>query len=185
MYHFADLINSADLEDGKEPDVPACVISYQAKYPSSLESTWCFCDSTFDAEDIDSLNIESVSDELAVLLDSAKLYAPAYALAFSEVNSIWPQTKKEYEQNLINALKEQLQKQNENGFFLCESRLHETGYLSKGEFVWVVKYIPEIKEVLWVSSEYEIYQDPVSKFILDESSLNKLNSIQLKSLTSC
>ncbi|MDH5729356.1 MAG: hypothetical protein OEZ58_10220 [Gammaproteobacteria bacterium] len=183
MYHFADLINEKD--DGKEPDIPECTISFIAKYPSSLESTWCLCDSIFDTDDVDSLMLETVCDELVVLLDSAKLYAPAYALAFSKVNSIWPQTKKEYEQNLINALREQLQDQSVNGFFLCESKHQETGFLSKGEFVWVVKYIPEIKEILWVSLDYEIYQDPISKFILDESSLNNLNSIQLKSLTSC
>ena len=185
MYHFVDLIDSNDVEGAKEPDIPGCVISFRAKYPSSLESTWCFCDSVFDADDVRLLDLEKVSDELTILLDSAKSYAPAYALSFSTVNSIWPQTKKEYEHNLINALRDQLQKQSENGFFLCEAKFQEAGFLSKGEFVWVVKYIPEIKEILWVSSDYEIYQDPMSKFNLNESSLNNLNSIQLKSLTSC
>ena len=185
MYHFADLVISNEIDEELKPDIPECVISYHARYPESLESTWCFCDSVFATDDIDSLKLEKASNELTLLLDSAKQYAPAFALAFPQVNAIWPQTKQEYENNLIHALRDQLQNQNTNGFFLSESKVDDADYLSRGEFVWIVKFIPEINEVIWVSSDYELFQDSVLKFNLDESSLNKLHSIQIKSLTSC
>ncbi|MFW2372817.1 MAG: hypothetical protein ACN4GM_06805 [Gammaproteobacteria bacterium] len=89
---FSNIVPSKDGSEGKEPDLPECLISFYARYPASYESTWCFCDSEFDTDDINSLNLEKVSDELEILLDSAKLYAPAFALTFNKVNSLWPQT---------------------------------------------------------------------------------------------
>jgi len=183
MYHFVNFKHSND--DDQTLDLPDSIVSFSAKYPTTLEATWCLCDSEFNTDDIAALNLETVSNELTILLNSAKLYAPAYALAFSKVNALWPQSKAEYEQNLINVLKQYLANQSEHGFFLCESKIEETGYLSTGEFVWIVKYIPEIEEILWISSDYEIYQDPIAKFNLNPLSLSRLNAIQLKSLTSC
>ena len=141
----------------------------------TIHSSWCLCGSIIDDElESSSLELDKVSDKLEILLDSAKLYPPAFAIAFHNANLSWPITKQEYEQKLITLLRKYLSNQHSDSFLLCEANSEQIGYLEKGEFVWVVRFYPESDEVLWVSSDYELYRDSILKFNLKADLLQKL-----------
>ncbi len=59
-------------------------------------------------------------------------------------------------------------------YLLAEATREEIGYLTPGEFCWVLKYYPESRTVSWVSDDYSLYTNPVSDFNLDRKALRRL-----------
>ena len=175
MYCFTNWITSKDDFDGKEPDLPEGVSLINARNPGKGDSEWCLCEISFDDKfDENSIALDHVCDELSILLDSAKGYPPALAIAFHNASFEWPVTKSEYSQLLIELLKQQLRNHCNDNFFLAEATIEDTGYLSKGEFVWLVRFYPETDEALWVSSDFYLYRNAVSDFKISSDRLRKL-----------
>jgi len=61
-------------------------------------------------------------------------------------------------------LKQQLSQQKNDQFLLVEAITEESGYLYKGEFVWVIRFFPETNEVLWVSDDFYLYRNSITDF---------------------
>jgi hypothetical protein len=67
-----------------------------------------------------------------------------------------------------------LQMQATDRYLLAEATREEIGYLTPGEFCWVLKYYPESQAVSWVSDDYNTYTNPVSDFRLDRKALRRI-----------
>jgi len=58
---------------------------------------------------------------------------------------------------------------------LAEGAVEDLGYLSKGEFCWVLEYKPASKSVRWVSNDYFVYENAASDFNLTQQQLDMLS----------
>lgn len=175
MYHFANLVPCKDLSEGFEPDLPDYVTGFISVSPNNPDCKWCLCDSEIDLDyEGDFAALEVVSNELDVLLFSAKAYPPALAISLSEANSICPITKNEYQALLASLIKKNLRHQASSNYILCEVLIGQVGYLTKGEFVWIISYEAEKETVQWVSDDFYIYSDHISNFDISRELLNRL-----------
>ncbi len=173
MYCFCNYRSAKDGSGSKEPDVPPSTSFFTLG--SGKNTDWCLCEVFFEEAQTD---LEFVSKELEILLDSAKRYPPALAISLHNANLELPLSKSEYQTLLVGMIKEKLNNQQNDSFFLAESTIEETGYLSIGEFVWVLRFYPETNEVSWVSSDYFIYRNSTNDFIVSEKQLQEISTSQ-------
>lgn len=146
-----------------------------------------------------------LSDELDGLLASGTRYPPALALARDEMSAAFrgaTPSQAAFEAAYISALAGHLGRQREAGYLLARAKADQPGYLTRGEWYWVVgivegdalraeplhrgeqtspsgfdfllQVVPNSKSARWVSSDYEVYQDPVSDFELDPDAIESL-----------
>jgi hypothetical protein len=170
MYYFCNYRISNEGSGAKEPDIPVYV-DY-GTLGSGEDTDWCLCEISFEETPTE---IECVSDELQVLLDSAKCYPPALAISLHSANFELPLSKSDYSIVLIGLLKKYLRNQYNDSFFLAEAAFEELGYLYKGEFVWIVRFYPETDEVMWVSSDYFLYRNLSTDFKVSSERLKKVS----------
>ncbi|GIW23589.1 MAG: hypothetical protein KatS3mg068_2596 [Candidatus Sericytochromatia bacterium] len=123
-------------------------------------------------------NLELVSEELDILLYSAKSFPPAIAIARNEFeitcNNLKNITKQEFTDLFSKILKNQLQLQKYRPFFMAEALVDEEDFLVKGAFYWITGFDPENNEVDWVSDDYFIYQSPIEDFGLNPHDLKRI-----------
>lgn len=100
--------------------------------------------------------IEILSDYLDSIIFSALRYPPALALALEEINEEYA-SKEDFLLDFENILKKYLKAQEKTSFLMLEGVLDDMGYLSKGEFSWIVGYNPESNSLYWVSDDFNIY----------------------------
>ena len=112
--------------------------------------------------------VEPVPEQLALLLSSGQTYPPALALALD----VCHRTELDYPelcQRLSDELRARLDRQAEDGFRLLRAVVGELGYMTLGEYYWVLGYSKST--VFWVSWDYQIYPDHCSDFGLTEPEL--------------
>ncbi len=166
-----------DLQEGKMPKLPEDVPFLLLAGTPEI-SNWALfeCDLPEDYEFNDS--IEPVSEELEILLYSAKNYPPAMALARDDMEiackSLTNISKEVFNEMFKNILKQHLQLQKHSSHFLAESMVDDEDYLIKGAFYWVIGFDPDSNEIEWVSDDYFIYQNPVADFGLDPLKLRNM-----------
>jgi hypothetical protein len=148
-------------DDGYQPDLPA-----ECSYLCLAGSAW---NSAF-----------GVPNSLASLLDSAISYPPSLALAADDLAKLTPLDRTTFLEQLETLLQRRLEQQRNSRHFLAKSLIDEVGYLNEGEYVWVINYSPQRKEVTWVSSDYCIYSKPISDFDLDPTWTSERFSLDVR-----
>jgi hypothetical protein len=117
--------------------------------------------------------------ELRTLINSARQYAPAFALARSQVERRrWPDgsTRNEVLEAFAERLRHHLEQQPHAKYVLARAKAAVCGYLSEGDFVWVLQVSREPATALWVSDDYYTYRDPVAVFDLDAAAIKSLRA---------
>jgi|GEM_PF-3091737 len=163
--------------DGFEPAFPEGV-SFQllADLPNE-QACWGIYRFTVDL-DRDWRPEAELEPELANLLASAERYPPALALARADLKTKFRDaipSQKEFAAALEIALKALFAEQPTAGYLLAESNCCEPGYLSPGQWQWIVaatKSSPQ--EVWWVSDDFFMYRNRASDFRLTAEQLAAL-----------
>jgi hypothetical protein len=112
--------------------------------------------------------VKPVSSDLAELLESAKDYPPALALARDEVADK-ARSEAAFAKKLAERLIYHLERQASSPFFLAKAIVSESFYKEAGGYYWIVGYSGG--QVQWVSRDYHVYRDSISDFDLDTSEL--------------
>mgnify|MGYP001338054120 CR=1 FL=1 len=121
--------------------------------------------------------IKKLDKELIELIDSAKGYPPALALAREQIRNAVKRkygndfNKSNFLQEFSWLLKHHLENQKESRYFLAECLKEQIGYLRLNSFYWIIGWNSIQKLIFWVSDDYFIYQDSFEVFNLDESFL--------------
>jgi|GEM_PF-2263421 len=116
--------------------------------------------------------MQSVSNELALLLEAGMSYPPAIAIARNAVRrprGIGEANPAEAAERFTSALREEIENQRNRPFFLAKSLVwHYIAYVKPGDYCWILRYDPTKKEPLWyVSRDYFAYTCPVGEFDVD------------------
>jgi hypothetical protein len=59
-------------------------------------------------------------------------------------------------------------------YMLAEGLVDEPGYLTRGQYYWVLRYLPGDGAVRWVSEDFQVYQNAASDFRLSATELDAL-----------
>lgn len=172
-YWFANWVDSP--EGGKEPLLPANDgFLYLSDFGPSAR--WGLFRVWLADDEPATQGLEAVPDDLAVLLDSGMAYPPALA-SREDMKRRWHggnPSRKEFALSLVDALTQRLRAQPHAPYRLAQAVVDELGYLSRGQYVWVLSYDPGPSTVSWVSSDYFIYKNPADDFDLHEAALATL-----------
>lgn len=164
MYYF---IRWRHTEEGYEPalpdDVSFVMLAEPGRTSEGAEFALFECDLPEEFEESGSVN--EVPDELSELLDSAKDYPPALALARDALKCNQSCSETEFANKLADQLIKYFQEQVDAPFFMAKARSTEVGYRHAGGYYWIVGCEGEM--VRWVSRDYHVYRDPVGEFELD------------------
>lgn len=173
---FYCFVEWKDLGDSKMPalpeDTPFLLLSGDPDI-----SKWALleCELPDDFEFTDQVSL--VDEELEVLLYSANGYPPALALTRDDFEEFCYErknlSKEDFSNIFKNILKQHLQLQRYNQFFLAEAKVDEEDYIVKGAYYWIVGFDFESSEVEWVSDDFYVYQNPCSDFGLDPLKMSK------------
>lgn len=123
-----------------------------------------------------------VSLELEVLLESARQYPPALALAREDVDAAFKEKPaiaslpSEFAEIYSNALRYHLQQQCTAGYVLARAVVEEPGYLWPGHWYWVVGAKGDPALVQWVSTDLEVYTNMATDFDLTTQQLTALET---------
>ena len=174
-YCFANWVSSPD--GGKEPLLPknyGCLLLADF----GPNTPWAIFDVSFVEDQPVAEGLEEVDDDLRILLNSAKAYSPAMALACHDVSRRWERkspSRSDFAVSLVNALRQSLRAQTDSRYRLAEAVVNELGYLVRGGYVWILGYNSVSHKVSWVSWDFQIYQNSSSDFDLDDEALVALS----------
>jgi len=118
-----------------------------------------------------------VSNELALLIESGKRYPPALAFARDEVRQLFDEHRPshaEFTTAYSAALRTHLSRQPEAPFVMAQALGDEVGYLSRGEWYWVLGVTGSPQIVSWVSADFHVHNNPVADFDLTGQQLRQL-----------
>jgi len=118
-----------------------------------------------------------VSDELAGLIESAKRYPPAMGLAREEVCQVFGDhrpSQAEFARAYGVALRTHLSRQHESPYVMAAAMTDEVGYLTSGEWYWVLEVSGSPPVVSWVSADFQILSNDLSDFDLTGMQLKRL-----------
>ena len=118
-----------------------------------------------------------VSDELAALIESGKRYPPALGLARQEVGQVFGDhlpNQVEFARAYAAAVRTYLSRQHESPYVLAQALEGEQGYLTKGEWYWVLQISGNPPAASWVSDDFHVYTNRVNDFDLTGQQLKHL-----------
>ena len=120
--------------------------------------------------------IQPVSNELSLLIDSAKSFPPAIALACHDLERSDCSDRSQFLATYEERLRFHFDRRRDTAFFLAEAVVGTIGYKCKGEQYWIVGYFPERKgeEIVWIADDYFVYQDSIDHFKVDPVSLARV-----------
>jgi hypothetical protein len=122
-------------------------------------------------------HVRAVSAEVDNAVQSAERYPPALALARNAVASQFDSqhpTDDEFCGRYVQCLLEHMGQQAAAPYVFAEAIGDELGYLTRGQFYWVLRYLRGPEMVDWVSSDYFVYQNPASDFDLSPVEVDAL-----------
>ena len=114
-------------------------------------------------------HIRLVPRETEAALRSAIRYPPAVALARDAMPNEFEDrqpTDAEFCSRYAACLREHMALQSRAPYMFVEATRNELGYLSPGQFYWVLRYLRGSETVAWVSSDYFLYHNPAADFDL-------------------
>lgn len=173
-YCFANWVDSP--EGGQEPLLPENH-GFLLLADFGPNTPWAIFDVRFVEDEPVAVGLERVPDDLGILLDSARAYSPAMAIARDDMTRHWQgrsPSRSEFAASLAEALRQQLRAQPESRYRLARAVVDELGYLAKGEYAWIVGYDSVSHEVSWVSSDFHVYKNPAGDFDLNVDELGRL-----------
>jgi hypothetical protein len=118
-----------------------------------------------------------VSNKLAVLIESGKRYPPALALAREELVELFGEhrpSQSEFTTAYTAALRTHLSRQPEAPFLLAPALGDEGGYLSAGEWYWILRVTGSPPIASWVSADFNVHNSAVADFDLTGQQLRQL-----------
>ncbi|MGI4789693.1 MAG: hypothetical protein ACRYFS_12675 [Janthinobacterium lividum] len=165
-YYFVDWRQASEGE-GIEADLPENAGYWVVASPRGRQSVLVECD--LSEEIYDQLQEKRVSDQLEDLLNSARQYAPAFALMRRDAERKDFENRIAFECQLIESLHKHLGEQRQHPYFLAKALVSQTGYKYAGTYYWIVGYRPERigHELSWVSHDFYVYQDSIADFEVD------------------
>jgi len=109
-----------------------------------------------------------IPDDLVRLIESAKRYPPAVALARRDVDDRRGETtSSEALYTMIRqTLDDRLRGQRSDRATLVRSRLADEDLRHADEWVWIIDRVPDSADVIWVGRDFECYASPASEFDL-------------------
>jgi len=130
--------------------------------------------------------LRAIPKGLENLLRAGRVYKPALAIA-NEVGG-WvasgdpTKTEAEAVEKFTRILRYELEYQRERPFFLAKAlQPCHIGYRFPGDYVWIIDYDPNREEqILWVTSDYELYSDAVTDFDVDVAYLAERFAVRPK-----
>jgi len=166
----------SDRHGGEEPDIPDGIGFAQIGSPGN-DPGWSLyeCWGTLDDEPLPKTCVP-VPERLRVLIESAKHYPPALALARGDVGSTHVRTREEFAEHLARALERRLSEQPEEHFFMAKAKeSYALGGLSAGQYAWLIAYDPDRRLVWWVTfRDYFAYDASPDLFEVSEEQLLRL-----------
>lgn len=120
---------------------------------------------------------ELVSGEIAKLIESARRYPPALALAREEMEDVFGEngpSQGEFARAYGVALRTHLARQYEAPYVLAPALPDEAGHLAKGEWYWILGISGTPSTASWVSDDFHIYSNDVNDFDLTGQQLKRL-----------
>lgn len=125
-------------------------------------------------DDVYGLTVEPVSEEASRLLDAAKAWPPAMALAASAIDKLEDVTTdfSMFDTMICELLPWFLAIRERGTFLQTKSKIAEPDYRDEGELFWLVAR--RDSDVLWISRDFQIYDAPAADFELTEAQLYAL-----------
>jgi len=159
------------------PDFPAGV-GFLVLADPGRNAAWALYEYTL-PHDLESWKpTESPGQRLEALIDSAKGYPPALALARDEMTSTFRErqpSRNEFEEAYAESLASNLGSQPNSGFILACAIRDEPGYLDAGSWYWLLR-LAGADSVRWVSTDFHVYTNALSDFDLTGGRLEKLKA---------
>ncbi len=112
-----------------------------------------------------SAKVRQIPEELSLALANAEQYPPALALARHDLDREFedrPHSEVEFCRRYASILREHMAQQRNAPYLFVEATGDEPGYLTRGQFYWVLRYLKGSDAVKWVSSDYFVYENPAS-----------------------
>ena len=158
-------------KSGWRPDLPRTA-SFHVLAHSGKSHEWALIRVTSRAKPATTIEVPSA---LASRIESGKQYPPALAIAFEQLNRFgnpsW--TPDEITVRLGSLIETHLRAQAKSKYVQVEAAHEEVGYLNRGEFVWALGMSRSEERsaanVIWVSSDLQIYANPKSHFRLSRA----------------
>ena len=175
-YCFANWVDSP--EGGKEPLLPENH-GFILLADFGPNTPWAVFRVSFVEDKPAAAGLEGVPHDLQVLLDSAKAYPPAMAIARDDMTRRWrgkSPSRSEFAASFAESLRRRLRAQPDCRYRLAEASADEAGYLTRGECAWILRYDADSHEVSWVSSDFHIYKNAAGDFNLNDDELAALTS---------
>lgn len=171
-YCFVDWRQATEGE-GIEADLPEDAGYWVVAGPRGRKSVLVECD--LSEEIYDQFQNKRVSDELEDLLDSARQYAPAFALMRRDAERKDFDSRTAFEGHLVESLQKHLGEQRQHPYFLAKVLVSQTGYKYAGTYYWIVGYRPDRvgHEISWVSHDFYVYQDSITELEADVAYLEQ------------
>ena len=118
-----------------------------------------------------------VSDELAGLIESAKRYPPALGLARGEMAQVFGDhrpSQVEFARAYGTALRTHLSRQHEAPYIMAQALRSEVGYLTQGEWYWVLEISGSPAVASWISDDFHVYDNDMNDFDFTGQQLKQL-----------
>ena len=118
-----------------------------------------------------------VTDVISGLIESAKRYPPALAIAREEMEDVFGEngpSQAEFARAYGVALRAHLARQHETPYVLAPALTDRAGRLAKGEWYWILGISGSPATVSWVSDDFHIYSSDVNDFDLTGQQLKQL-----------
>ncbi len=132
----------------------------------------------FEVDEGDAWSPETpVAEDLARLIESAKRYPPALALARGEMSDVFGDhhpSHSEFARSFAAALNAHLSRQGEAPYILAKALKEEVGYLTEGEWYWVLEISGNPPCAVWVSDDFHVYRREVNDFDFTGKQLKQL-----------
>lgn len=163
---------------GRCPDFPASV-GFLLLADPGRSAAWALYEYT-PPSDLESWKpTEPLGQQLEALIDSAKSYPPALALARDEMTSAFcdrQPSRNEFQQAYAESLASNLGSQPNAGFILARATRDEPGYLDAGSWYWLLG-LTGSDSVRWVSTDFHVYTNALADFDLTGGRLEKLKAL--------
>jgi hypothetical protein len=124
-----------------------------------------------------SKHITAIPDDLRSALWSAEQYPPALALARDAISGEFSERqldRNRFFERYRDLLVDYMSRQPSAPYILVRAVGDELGYLTRGQFYWVLRYLKDSNTVQWVSADYFVYQNRASDFALSQEQLAAL-----------
>lgn len=174
FYYFLRVTSPPDAPN-LEVDTPAGAACAWVAGDGEWRIYECRPEASFSEEEAqrvwETLRKDLVPRTLRWLLLSAEGYAPALALARDEVREV--DSREELAEFLGRRLRFHLESQRTSGYFLARCVVDD-GELVEGAWHWIVRWLPERNQVVYVSHDCFTYPESAASFDLDPALLARL-----------